>query len=167
MPVWLGLIALCPAGGGLRKAIFGTMTALLTACSPVAGDGREPPLMLPDGTVWIGGADRGDFCPGSARTQPSAARGTRSIPVHQAPSVHAPVWPTLAEGHMVITCGTALDGFWTAVIYRTDIAEQDAGRLRTECLFLYPARQRQAYRGPCMAGWMQTRNLADDGMTDL
>lgn len=127
---------------------------LVGGAGPLAA---EPPVSLPDGAVMIGGGTA--HCRGVTTVRKGARANPGQATVRAAPSVHAPALRSVPQGAPVVLCETASDGFWTAVVYRADISGVDPTRIESACFFLYPVQTRQAYRGPCLAGWVQTRAL--------
>lgn len=119
----------------------------------------EPPVALPDGAVMIGGEGKTGHCRGVTTVRPGARANPGQATVRAAPSVHARALPAVPAGAPVILCDAVAAGFWTAVVYRTDRPDADPARVEGECFFLYPVRTRQAYRGPCLSGWIQSRAL--------
>ncbi len=89
--------------------------------------------------VRVGGEEHVDAC-GVARVRAGG------LPVRAGPDRGFPIRDRLPLARRVFVCGTHAG--WSAVVYGS-----------TECGVSGPRPLREAYRGPCRSGWVETRRL--------
>jgi hypothetical protein len=101
-----------------------------------------------DVPVMIGGAADSDACGASGKVTGLDPQGQGFLVVRSGPGLGYRRIATLRNGEVVFLCATA--GNWIGIVFSP--AKQDCG-IGT------PWPKKEAYRGPCMAGWVYHRYI--------
>ena len=130
----------------MRKFVSIMAAALL--CAPAQASAPE----VHGRAVMVGGEAELDACATTLKVIGRNPQGEVWLAVRSSPSISAPQILRLRTGNLVYGCDSSRDGVWVGVVVYSANPERNCG-VSSRIL------RRQAYRGPCVSGWVARRRL--------